>query len=148
MKVCRKCGENKDLSEYYAHSEMSDGHLNICKTCTKIRVTTHREANLEAIREYDKSRGSRQTKESLQKYRRDNPQKYKAHSLCGRAVLSHKLIKESCMFDCIGKVEGHHNNYSRPLSVVWLCPHHHKRYHKYRNDFGISFMLYLNVFLE
>lgn len=148
MKVCRRCGENKDLSKYYVHSGMSDGYLNICKTCTKVRVTAHRESNLDTIRAYDRSRGCRQTKEDLQKYRCDNPQKDKAHAMCARAIKTHKLIKCECMFDCIGKVEGHHNDYSRPLSVVWLCPHHHKRYHKYKNDFGISFMLYLNIFLD
>ena len=35
-KTCFKCGIEKELSEYYAHKEMGDGHLNKCKSCTKI----------------------------------------------------------------------------------------------------------------
>ena len=34
-KACFKCGVLKDLSEYYVHKMMSDGHLNKCKDCTK-----------------------------------------------------------------------------------------------------------------
>ena len=35
QKVCFKCGIMKDISEYYKHKQMGDGHLGKCKTCTK-----------------------------------------------------------------------------------------------------------------
>ena len=33
MKICRRCGILKSLDDYYKHSQMSDNHLNICKSC-------------------------------------------------------------------------------------------------------------------
>lgn len=34
-KECMRCGETKDLSHFYKHKGMADGHLNKCSSCCK-----------------------------------------------------------------------------------------------------------------
>lgn len=34
-KVCRGCGAEKDLSEFYKHPQTADGYLNYCKVCRR-----------------------------------------------------------------------------------------------------------------
>jgi hypothetical protein len=56
MKECKECGENKHLSEFYSNDGMTDGYLNQCKVCVRIRVNKHRDDNIDAIRQYDLDR--------------------------------------------------------------------------------------------
>ena len=38
-KICFKCKKELSLSEFYKHKKMTDGTLNICKTCVKERAS-------------------------------------------------------------------------------------------------------------
>ena len=131
MKSCRKCGVEKELSEYYRHAQMKDGHLNICKPCTRARVADHRERNLDRIREYDRGRGSRQGPEYFKEYRQKFPKKYKANVMINNALRSGKMRKKPCEV-CGGgrRIEAHHDDYDYPLEVRWLCSAHHKQWHR------------------
>jgi len=42
VKTCRKCLVEKPLSDFYAHKDMADGHLNKCKCCTKLDLRISR----------------------------------------------------------------------------------------------------------
>lgn len=149
MKICRRCNEEKPLSDFYKHTQMKDGHLNICKICVKKRVKIHREENLERIQEYDRRRNSlphrvkareeyAQTKagrkassRAKRKWARTNKEARAAQVILGSAVRDGRIEKKPCQIcGSTCRIHGHHEDYAYPLDVIWLCPKHHKLIHK------------------
>lgn len=138
MKKCFKCQETKPYSEYYKHSQMADGHVNKCKECNKKDVIENRDKKLDYYREYDRKRGNRQNNEDIKKYRSENPIKYKAHGMVNNAIRDKKLYAEPCeVCGSTHKIHAHHNDYSKPLNVRWLCSVHHFEWHK-KNGEGLN----------
>jgi hypothetical protein len=65
-------------------------------------------------------------------YRAANPERPAARWAVLRAVRAGQLERGPCEQagpDCHGRVEGHHDDYTRPLAVRWLCRRHHVRHH-------------------
>lgn len=59
------------------------------------------------------------------------PEKRAAHKAVENAIKTGKLSREGCEI-CGGIVgiHAHHDDYSKPLSVRWLCPAHHQERHR------------------
>lgn len=128
-KQCFKCKQTLPLDSFYKHSKMADGRVNKCKECNKKDVRDNRKKNISYYRSYDSERGSRQTKEEIQKYRASNPKKYRAHQLVHYARRIGTLKIEPCEICGSQKVVGHHDDYDKPLNVRWLCQAHHIEWH-------------------
>lgn len=62
-----------------------------------------------------------------------NPEKMAAQRQVKAAVknglLARPLVCERCHEDKGHKIHGHHDDYSKPLDVMWLCPACHRRRH-------------------
>jgi hypothetical protein len=131
MKICFKCGENKDLSEFYKHKRMGDGYLGKCKSCAKIDVTENRNKNIDHYRKYDRDRGNRQTPEYRKNLKSKYPNQYKSQNMVTNAIRDGKLFKKPCEV-CGSKerIHAHHDDYAEPLNVRWLCAAHHSEWHR------------------
>jgi hypothetical protein len=65
------------------------------------------------------------------KWQEKNPEKRAAHKQVEWALGSRRLVRQPC--ERCGSSEGvhaHHDDYSRPLEVMWLCRAHHKERHR------------------
>jgi len=151
MKVCRECHQEKPIEEFYKHFAMADGYLNKCISCVKERVKNYREANLERIQAYDRKRGmlphkveqrkvyakTESGKQAIKKarllYQKRYPLAYAAHIVTGNAIRDKKLIKSEICSVCESTtdIEAHHDDYTKPLDVRWLCSNCHDIWHKH-----------------
>lgn len=71
----------------------------------------------------------RQRNETAKRMYKKYPEKWKARSLARFAVKKGIIIKKPCFFCGNKKVEGHHEDYKKPLEVIWLCKKHHTEKH-------------------
>jgi hypothetical protein len=134
-KECFKCKSVKPLIEFYKHSMMADGHLNKCKECTKSDVNKHRSDNLDKIRAYDRERGKdahriKQNVDVTRAWRAEDKRRQKAHSAVSREIRSGRLQRQPCVRCGEIKSLAHHEDYDKPLEVMWLCQPCHKQRHK------------------
>ena len=65
----------------------------------------------------------------VRKWRRANPEKKRAHDAVDRAIRRGELVRGPCEV-CGQRAEAHHDDYSKPLQVRWLCRGHHKAAHQ------------------
>lgn len=129
-KVCKECGIEKPLDEFYKHKGMKDGHLNKCISC-HLQYSRNRKGTdaYRASRDKYNHKNMRHICDRALIWARNNPEKRHAETLLDHAVSRGKIIKSTNCQKC-GRddriIQGHHPDYSKPLDVVWLCPpcHH------------------------
>ena len=149
-KKCRTCEEAKDLSDFYKHRLIKDGHANECKGCQKKRAKAwyqssqekrrnkskqYYEENREKILEYrhtDKFRAF--NAKGVAKYAKNNREKVKAQQKLNHEIIMGRIVRpiicEGCGRNTEKLIQGHHYDYSKPLDVIWLCIECHADIHR------------------
>lgn len=130
MKPCFKCGRTRPLIEFYKHPAMADGRLNKCKDCTKRDVRENRQRRSDYYLAYDRERSKLPHRRArLEQYVREQPHKARARIAVHNALRDGRLTKQPCAICGDDAVDAHHEDYDRPLDVIWLCRAHHAQRH-------------------
>ena len=126
---------------------MADGHLNKCKECAKRDSRAAKLAKPELYRALDKEYAQRpDVREKARDrarlwaranahrnlsaaWRKRNPEATRAHAKVQRALASGKLARLPCELCGESRADAHHDDYSAPLDVRWLCRPCHKQEH-------------------
>lgn len=141
MKRCTKCGIEKENSEFGKHKYSKDGLTSRCKDCRNIDQRTYNQT--ERGKEYNrKYKISDKCTENRKEYRKNDKTKYMAHIKLNSAVQRGKITKPSECSIC-GKsaiIHGHHEDYTKPYDVIWLCSKCHTYIHFYiENDGNVEY---------
>jgi hypothetical protein len=85
-------------------------------------------AEYEKQRAKDPNRSKKRT-EYQRKFRDQNPA-YRARQMTGNAIRDGRLVRGPCEICGDNDSQAHHDDYSKPLDVRWLCESHHREWHK------------------
>ena len=73
---------------------------------------------------------------TVKKYNDANKEKRSASAKVSRAIKMKKLVRLPCSVCGNKKSHAHHDDYSKPLDVIWVCSQHHKDIHSELRNLG------------
>jgi hypothetical protein len=135
-KYCPKCDTTKSLDEFYKNASARDGHQTYCKVCWKKdcdarnkRDPAHRRAILLASYHHRKNL----------KPKKKHPVKPYDHKVKARRALQHevrlgRIKRQPCERCRKPNADAHHDDYSKPLDVRWLCSLCHAAVHREQEE--------------
>ena len=129
MKNCSKCG-----IIFEPTPSKIKHHSYVCKKCCTSYSVEWAKKNMGIKLERNKKYlQSEKGKEAIYRhtvaFRKKYPEKYKAYNLVVTALRNGSLKKKSCEICGVIKTHAHHENYNKPLEVIWLCDKCHKNHH-------------------
>ena len=153
MKICMKCNKEKELEEFYKHPKMADGHLNKCIECAKKdvnkRYDTLKDSPEFILAERNRTReryyrlkykdkyvqSGEQKRRTIEKYFDNYPERKKVANIVSNKIRDGHLEKQPCeICKSTINVQAHHEDYSKPLDITWLCVKCHNQRHVFLRE--------------
>lgn len=104
-KLCNGCLLVKPTTEFHIHPR-GTGYRYLCIKCWHIKHQPH-----------------------YRKYVAKYPDKQAARIKLRKAISLGEIKRQPCEVCGEIKTHGHHEDYSKPFDVKWLCPKHHSEVH-------------------
>jgi hypothetical protein len=151
-KICNKCKESLGLECFTKHSKNKDGLQANCRKCGA-KIAKEKISKLKASpsdwmifnekrrvyqraymrRAYSSGAIARppldEAAASAKLHRERHPERYRARYLAYGAIKHGNLVRQPCTRCGAKKVEAHHEDYSLPYEITWLCKKHHAARH-------------------
>ena len=138
MKHCIRCGEAKPLAEFFRKKAARDGRHSYCRPCVaahgrqRYRERVEREPG---YRERLRAKSKARYEARRGPWHQASADKRRARAAVNDAVRGGHIVPpdgcEECGHDFSEfRREAHHDDYSQPLNVVWLCGRCHGRRHR------------------
>ena len=144
-KKCNSCGNESPVDNFVKNVTAKDGLAWACRDCTKKQRESrkpalkaynrkYRQADKEQVRESNRrwrARNRESVRTTNYKWRKRNPGKHRTHMLFSAAVLRGELVAPDRCETCLREMslQGHHDDYSKPMEVRWLCAICHTNHH-------------------
>lgn len=126
-KKCSKCKRLLPLNNFPYHPKTKLKVNSWCKRC----CGEYRAGNPIYLKAYKKWRDThkgywmeRQYNDSLEHT------KQLARLTLNNAIIKGEVVRLPCKECGISPAQAHHNDYSKPLEVLWLCKKHHMELHR------------------
>ncbi len=128
IRGCSKCGHLITVTE-----QMCKRRTYVCGSCHSLASSAWAEQNRPKKRANNNAyqrRHSADRADQTRRYRDRYPERKSAQQAVQTALRNGRLIRGPCETCGSAEVHAHHNDYSKPLDVVWLCHQHHMQSHQ------------------
>jgi hypothetical protein len=113
VKVCTRCGEEREHHGRHRYGRLEA--QNYCRECKVAYLT-----------EWRHGKGREKFARSIKASRERHPARERARRLLNAAVQRGELVRGPCVTCGAPNGEAHHDDYSKPLVVTWVCRSHHR----------------------
>lgn len=107
------------------------------RAADRARYYREPEKRMQVAREWHEANPER-VREHQRRWVEKNPEKRRVHGVVQNAIRTGKLVKGPCERavdgGCSKRIHAHHDDYSKPLEVRWLCSAHHAATHRLFED--------------
>lgn len=134
MKICKICGKEKDLSEFYTDTTMSDNLFSKCKVCCKV----YRDNSKKRISEIHKKyylKNKERIKQYIKQYKENERFGRKREEILKRDFYKCVVCKKShhetslAVHHIDGNGRGVKNPNNDPSNLITMCESCHHSYH-------------------
>lgn len=129
MKPCSQCRVVKPLQAFDHARRSRDGRHHRCKACDRRRDRERRQDG--------------RMDRSINGWFARHPLAERAHKAVAKALKAGTLKKEPCcVCGSTHKLNAHHEDYTKPLEVMWHCRFHHVELHRLERLHGRGQILF------